>query len=213
LPPAPPLSPKPRGRRPSARPTSPADPDAATGWLYHELIVSGPADELEKFAAAARGTGVVPWRLDFGRIEEDVFILAAAQPPELRRLSIAGCRILARQFRQRVEAHHARAVGRIGASRACSLDLQALLPIADPILALGPTDPASLAWLTEHWGTERLRQVSLLPRPRPGRRLPIGHTVVGYGFFSLGGTPQAAIASLAARWPALAFSLRSYPPD
>ena len=33
---------------------------------------------------------------------------------------------------------------------------------------LGPTDPASLAWLAEHWGTERLRQVCLLPKAGPG---------------------------------------------
>lgn len=159
------------------------------------------------FAAAAGVAGVVPWQLDLARIEEDLFHLAAAQPPALRRLSIAGCRILARQFRQRVEAHHAKAVGRIGASRACPFDLHTLLPIPDSILALGPTDPAALAWLAENWGTERLRQVFLVLKPRPGRRLPAGHAAIGYGFFASGGTPHAAIATLAARWPALSFAL------
>jgi len=35
---------------------------------------------VREFAAAARGAGVIPWRLDLARIEEDVFNLAAAQP-------------------------------------------------------------------------------------------------------------------------------------
>jgi hypothetical protein len=179
--------------------------------LYHHLIVTGPADQVAGFAAAARGAGVVPWQLDYARIEEDVFNLAAAQPPERRCLTIAGCRILARQFRQRVAAHHAQAVGRIGASRACPFDLHALLPVPDTILALGPNDPASLAWLAEHWGTERLRQVCRLPEARPGRRLPAAHDVVSYGFFTHGATPHAAVARLGARWPALRFALRPRP--
>ena len=50
---------------------------------------------------------MIPWRLDVASIEEDVFNLAAAQPPAQRRLTIAGCRQLALQFRERVEAQHA----------------------------------------------------------------------------------------------------------
>lgn len=207
--------PKPRGRRPLAARTATADPSASDfppGWLYHHLIVSGPADQVAGLAAAARGAGVVPWHLDFARIEEDVFNLAAAQPPERRQLTIAGCRILARQYRQRVEAHHAQAIGLIGASRACPFDLHALLPVPDAILMLGPTDPASLAWLAEHWGTERLRQVCLLPKAGPGRHLPAAHASVGYGFFADDATPHAAVARLGARWPALRFALRPRPP-
>jgi hypothetical protein len=101
------------------------------------------------------------------------------------------------------------AVGQIGYSRACPLDLHAVLPIPQEILALGPTDPAALAWLAEHWGTtDRLRQVHERAKPRPGRRLSAGHAVVGYGFFTLGDTPDGAIARLSARWPALRFALR-----
>lgn len=85
----------------------------------HHLTISGPAEPVARFATAARGSGVIPWRLDFGWIEKDVFHRAAAQPPAQRILSMAGCHILARQFRQRVEPHHAKAVGLIGRSRAC----------------------------------------------------------------------------------------------
>jgi hypothetical protein len=46
-----------------------------------------------------------------------------------------------------------------------------------------------------------------------GRRLPRGHTVIGYGFFTAGDTPQAAIAQLAARWPALRLVLQPRPAD
>ena len=97
------------------------------------------------------------------------------------------------------------------ASRACPFDLHALLPVPDAILALGPNDPASLAWLAEHWGTERLRQVCLLPEARPGRRLPAAHDVVSYGFFTHDATPHAAVARLGARWPALRLALRPRP--
>src|SRR5208337_3809668 len=90
------VEPRPRGRRPRALEVT----HDAAGWLYHHLTVSGP--------------GVIPWRLDVARIEEDLFNLAAAQPPAQRRLTIAGCRLLARQFRERVEAHHAKAVARVG---------------------------------------------------------------------------------------------------
>jgi hypothetical protein len=152
---------------------------------------------------------VIPWQLDFARIEEDVFNLAVAQPAARRQLPVAGCRILARQFRQRVETHHAQAVARIGYGWACPLDLHALLPMPPGFLALGPTDPATLAWLTEHWGTsDRLRQVHERVRPRPGRRLAAGHGVIGYGFFAHGGTPYAAMGRRGARWPALRFVLR-----
>jgi hypothetical protein len=163
---------------------------------------------IASFARAARGSAVIPWRLDFPRIEQDIFELAAAQPPAQRRLTITGCHLLARQFCQRVEAHHAKAVSLIERSRAVPLDLNVLLPVPASILELGPTHPEALAWLREHWGTERLRQVHQQAKPRPGRRLPAGHGVIGYGFFTDGATPGAAIARLGPRWPALRFVLR-----
>jgi hypothetical protein len=209
-PPLPPIAaaPKRRGRRRGrgrATPTAPV-------WLYHHLTISGPAAQVAAFAAQARGAGVIPWQLDAARIEEDVFTLAVAVPPDRRRLSIAGCRLLARQFRDRVAAHHAQALARVGHSKACPFDLQALLPVPDSILMLGPLDPAAQAWLAAHWGTtDRLRHVAQLPAPRPGRRLPRGHAVLGYGFFTEGATPHAAIAALQPRWPALRFALQPRP--
>ena len=102
----------------------------------------------------------------------------------------------------------------VGHSRACPFDLHALLPVPEAILKLGPTHPDALAWLAAHWGTtDRLRQVTVREKPSTGRRLPTGHAVIGYGFFTAGETPQAAIAQLAARWPALRFVLQPRPAD
>ena len=79
---------------------------------------------------------------------------------------------------------------------------------------LGPNDPAALAWLMQHWGiTDRLRQVVRRPQPGIGRRLPAGHAVIGYGFFTAGDTPLLAIERIARDWPALQFHLTPRPPD
>jgi hypothetical protein len=183
-------------------------------WHYHHLIVSGPTDAVTGFAAAARGAGVTPWRLDFGMIEEDVFNMAAAQPAADRNLTIAGCRILARQFRERVEQRQAQVFRVVGQSKACPFDLHELLPVPDAILQLGPTHPDAQAWLAAHWGvTDRPRQVALLKRPKPGRRLPKDHAVIGYGFFTADETPTVAVARLGECWPALYFLLRPRPLD
>jgi hypothetical protein len=203
-----PPAPKPRGRRPAA----PREASAATAgsphWLYHHLTISGPAEPVADFARAARGAGVIPWQFDGVRFEEEVFLRAVAVPAAQRSLSIEGCHVLARQFRERVELRQAKAVARIGHSQACPFDLQQLLPVPAPVLALGPADPAALTWLSDHWGvTDRLRQVTLRPGATMGRRLPHRHAVVGYGFFTAGETPHAAIAQLSGRWPALRFRL------
>ncbi len=212
VPEAPPAPAKPRGRRPaSARAIRPG---SAPDWLYHHLTLSGPATCVDRFAAAARGAGVIPWRLDGAALEEDIFARAVARPASQRALTVAGCRILARQFRDRAEAHHARATALVGRSRACPFDLHGLLPVPAAILQLGPNDPAALAWLMQHWGiTDRLRQVVRRPQPGIGRRLPAGHAVIGYGFFTAGDTPRAAIERIAREWPALQFHLTPRPPD
>lgn len=216
--PLPPLlaDPKPRGRRPVPPRSAPAS--VRPVWLYHHLTVTGPAAAIADFAAAARGPGVIPWWIDGATLEEDVFNLAVAQPPDQRALDVAGCRILARQFRDRVEARQARAAAlvehcRAGAiAPACPFDLHTLLPVPDAILRHGPTHPAALAWLAAHWGTgDGLRHVAERPDPRPGRRLPREHAVIGYGFFTYGDTPRAAIATLGPRWPALRLVLQPRP--
>src|SRR5208282_2844325 len=206
--------PKPRGRRPASAFRSVSHATAAAAdWLYHHLTVSGPAACVENFAAAARGSGVIPWRLDFADIEEAVFNLAVAQPAGRRTLTVEGCRILARQFSEKVAAHQARAAAPVGRSLACPFDLHVLLPGPDSILLLGPNHPTALAWLAAHWGiSDRLRQVAVREKATTGRRLPRGHTVIGYGFFTRGDTPRAAITRLAARRPALRFWLVPRPP-
>ena len=199
---------KPRGRPPAAvRPRT-----GPPTWLYHHLLVTGPAETVPEFKQAARGSGIIPWATDSHAVETFVFDLAASQPKALRTLSIAGCRMLARQFRERFEMHHARAGEASGRSRACPLDLHSLLPVPEPILSLGAADPAALAWLAAHWGVaDRLRQASERSDLGPGRRLPRSHTVIGYGFFTDGDTPRAAVAQLQARWPGLRFVLLPRP--
>ena len=78
----------------------------------------------------------------------------------------------------------------------------------------GPNHPDALAWLAAHWGvTDGLQQVAVRAGATTGRRLKRGHAVIGYGFFTHGETPHAAIAQLAARWPALGFGLVPRPSD
>lgn len=234
-----------RGRRPVAGGERRA---AGQGpWLYHHLTITGPAARVAAFAEAARGPGIVPWRLDGPRIEEDIFHLAVSQPKASRSLSLEGCRRLARQFRERAEARAARAAalveqsraepregqpgdacpdgnrgGRVSADRApagraclgraCPFDLHRLLPVPPEILAHEPTHPRAQAWLRRHWGlSDAPRRVVLRPEAGPGRRLPAGHTVLGYGFFTGGETPLEAIARIAAAWPDLRFQLQPQP--
>jgi hypothetical protein len=205
-----------RGRRPGAaagRSRSTAM-TSGTRWLYHHLTITGPVDAVAPFAAAARGAGVTPWQLDFAMLEEDIFNLAASQPASGRNLTIAGCRILARQFRERVEQRQGRANALVGHARGCPFDLHALLPVPEAVLRLGPTHPDAVAWLAARWGvTDRLRHVTLLPRPKTSRRLAKDRAVIGYGFFTGGETPQAAIATLGVRWPMLRFVLQPRPLD
>jgi hypothetical protein len=125
-----------------------------------------------------------------------------------------GCWILARQFRDRAEARQARAAALVGRSHACPFDLQALLPVPDTILQLGPTHPQALVWLAAHWGvTDRLRQVAVRERATAGRRLPRSESVIGYSFFSYQAAPDAAIAQLGADWPRLHLTLQYRPLD
>ena len=206
---------KPRGRRPASVTRAAARATgAASDWLYHHLTISGPAESVESFAVAARGSGITPWQIDFAALEEDVFVRAVSQPASHRNLTVEGCRILARQFCERVEMRQARAAELVGQSFACPFDLHALLPVPESILSLGPTDPAALSWLAAHWGvTDRLRQVTVRDNASTGRRLKRGHAVIGYGFFTDDETPHAAIGHCEKRWPALRFRLVPLPAE
>ena len=82
------------------------------------------------------------------------------------------------------------------------------------ILELGPTHPQAQAWLAARWGlTDSPRQVAERPGATAGRRLPRGHRVIGYGFFTAGETPDVAVAQLGRRWPMLRFTLQPRPAD
>jgi hypothetical protein len=201
------MLPRPRGRRRVTGRVVPSSPR----WLYHHLVIRGAPEVVTAFAEAARGAGVVPWRLDLDRIEEDVFNLAVAQPPERRTLTVAGCRILARQFRERVEDRQAKAAALIGSSKACPFDLHVLLPVPPDVLMLGPSHPDAVAWLAANWGVrDTPRQVAGLEAPA-GSPLPAGHVALGWSFFTADDTPGAAITELGLRWPGLHFALQPYP--
>jgi hypothetical protein len=198
--------PKRRGRRPA---TAILTGMGVSDWLFQHLTISGPAAMVDGFAAAARGSGVIPWQLDYAAIEDDIFARAVSQPASQRSLTVEGCRILARQFREKVELRQARTAALVGQNFACPFDLHALLPVPQAILHLGPTHPEALAWLTAHWGvTDRLRQVAVRDNATAGRRLPRNQTVIGYSFFNHQETPKAAIAHLITHWPALRFVLQ-----
>jgi hypothetical protein len=98
----------------------------------------------------------------------------------------------------------------VGRSRACPLDLHALVPVPDALLRLGPDDAAPLAWLWEHWGTtQALRHVAEdTAVNQAGRDRRPGDAVFALSFWSADWTPWRALARIAACWPALRFDTR-----
>jgi len=179
-----------------------------TDWLRHGLIVTGPAEEVATFQTAASGTGSIPWvSPDLDLLEEDR-VMALVHPPDgSAGLSLAGARALARQLRSAIDTNQQRVVAAVGRVRDCPFDLHALRPVPDPILHLGPDDPASLAWLRTHWGVvQPLRNVRLKMggqdrRLRRSARLD-------YEFWSADWTPWAAIQMARRRWTASVFDIR-----
>lgn len=182
---------------------------AHTDWLYHRLQISGPAEQVSAFRKEAAGAGVIPWRLDLDRMEEDFFLRLAAPPPgHARTLSMEGARLLAAELRDAVARRHALAVDRVGQSSACPFDLHALLPVTAALLRLGPDHRDALAWLWTHWGTtQALRHVAA--EPASGRHPPSSSNlaVFAVAFWSADWTPWRALATLRERWPALRFAV------
>ena len=177
-------------------------------WLHHTLTINGTATDVGRFREAAAGAGVIPWTLDLERMEEAYFHLLVGA--EQRSLSVAGARIFARELREAVARRHDLAVSRVGQSRACAFDLHALLPVPPEILALGPDEPQSRAWLWQHWGTtEVLRHVVQLANP-PAEigKGDGGEATFCLSFWSADWTPWRALNDLALRWPALRFDIR-----
>ena len=188
---------------------------ANTDWLHHRLTVTGPEQQVSEFRHAASGAGSIPWVLDLDRMEEDWLHLLVSPPaPQTRTLSIAGARIVAGQLRDAVARRHALAVAGVGRSRACPLDLHALVPVPDGVLQRGPDDAVSLAWLWQHWGTtQALRHVREDPFARRAGRDPSLSATLAVSFWSADWTPWRALAGCTARWPTLRFDVRpSYDP-
>ncbi|TPG55867.1 hypothetical protein EAH89_13055 [Roseomonas nepalensis] len=178
-----------------------------TEWLPFQLTLSGPAEAVAAFAAAAAGPGVTPWRMDFAAMEEDVFHRLASRYPRTGRLSLEGCRVFAAQLRERAEDRHRQVLMAAEGSRARPLDLHILLPVPAAVLALGPDHPEARRWLRTHWGTEELRRVERLTSPA-GRR-PKGQVGLRFTFFAADAAPTAAVRRLAKAWPGLQLDLQS----
>ncbi|WP_338929164.1 hypothetical protein WDZ11_22465 (plasmid) [Roseomonas mucosa] len=211
---------RPRGRpKASAQPSIPVAPPGGraaapraedgivhTEWLPFRLTAAGAAAELESFAAAARGSGITPWRIDFAAMEEDLFHRLAARYPRSGRLSLEGCRVFAAQLRERTQDRRRRDLDAAAGSRACPFDLHALLPVPASVLLFGPDHPEAKRWLRNHWGTGELRRVELLPST-PGRQAK-DQAELRLSFFAADAGPAAAVRRLGRVWPGLQLNLR-----
>ncbi|MBR0664362.1 hypothetical protein GXW71_08335 [Roseomonas hellenica] len=177
-----------------------------TDWLRNTLTVSGPVEAMASFREAAAGSGVIPWRYDLERMQEDWFLGLAAPPDGERAISLQGARILAWRLRDAVAVNQQRAMARMATDRRCPFDLHRLLPIPPLILELGPDEPEAQAWLRAHWGTTRgLRHVRELPAAGDRRRRRMGEMRVE--FWSADWSPWQALLRLRHASPSLTFDL------
>ena len=184
----------------------PAVASAHPDWLFHHLRIEGPAEAVAAFRGAASGAGIIPWHLDFERVEEDVFLRLAAPPGQARTLSLEGARMLAAELRDAVARRHALAVARVGHDKKCCFDLHALVPVSGDVLRLGPDHPDALRWLWDRWGTtEALRRVALAPDR--GEAVP-EETVFRISFWSADWTPWRALSTARTRFPELRFDVQ-----
>lgn len=176
-------------------PRAPRNPD----WLRNLLTVSGPAEAVAAFRAAAAGAAAIPWFFDFDREERRLWAPMAGEG--------VSARVLARELREAMAAHHEKVVAQVARGGVCPLDLHRLIPVPETLLRLGPDDPRSDAWLLRNWGTRQaLRQVRELDRQTDRRLRRSARFVVE--FWSLDWTPWQAIRRLRQDWPALVFDVR-----
>ncbi|WP_284255922.1 hypothetical protein [Acidocella aquatica] len=187
-------------------------------WLAHRLTITGPRDAVAAFRQAAAGTGRIPWQMDYGRVEEDWSHKLLAPSPSAdgatfrpAGISAQGARTAARQMRTALELLEAR-MQTIEAQRLCPLDLHALAPVPQKILALGPDHPESLAWLWANWGTTwPVRHVEeITDQESPGSSAE-GQASLALRFVAADWTPWRIIAAVRERWPELEFSLAVLP--
>jgi hypothetical protein len=176
-------------------------------WLPHELTITGPDEALARFRAAASGPGIIPWVIDYDRVEEDWALEMLTPPPAERGISVEGARILARHLREMVELQDMRAAEAALGGETCPLDLHALVPIPDRILRIGPNDPDSLNWLWENWGTTwPLRGVEEIT-PQAATEAQSEKDELRYRFWSADWTPWRALSSIKSRWPEMMFQI------
>ncbi len=172
---------------------------AHTDWLRHELVVSGPAEEVAAFRAAALGASAIPWHLDLDAEEARLLAPMATQGAEARGL--------ARALRHAVGAHHERVLDQVRRASVCPLDLHRLVPVPDTVLRLGPDDPASDRWLQAHWGTlQALRHVRVLDTGEDRRRTRTARVVVE--FHAADWSPWQALLRIRSGRPRLVLDLR-----
>ena len=172
---------------------------AHTDWLRHELVISGPAEEVVAFRAAALGASAIPWHLDLDAEEARLLAPMATQGAEARGL--------ARALRNAVGAHHERVLDQVRRARACPLDLHRLVPVPEAILRLGPDDFAGDRWLRAHWGTlQALRHVRVLGTGEDGRRTRTARVVLE--FHAADWSPWQALLRIRGNWPRLVLDLR-----
>lgn len=178
-----PLEPK----TPLSRPLFNPQPD----WLAHVLTVTGSETVLALFRAAAAGTGRLSWGPDVTSCEDMSRILPVGD---------ARTAALIDQIVQSQTVLLEREAG----SGSVPFDLNALCPLPLDLLSLGPTTPATQAWLWKHWGTSRpLQQVEEISG-HPKR----SSTRWSVSFWSADWTPWAALQTIATQWPDLSFSIR-----
>jgi hypothetical protein len=170
-----------------------------TAWLRNLLTVSGPAPEVARFCAAARGTGGIAWHLDPEDEETRLLAPMATEGPEAR--------MLARELREVVASLHDRVVINCGQAGGCPLDLNRLIPIPEEILLLGETAPAAQRWLCAHWGTSRPLHQVRIRADQADRRLRRTARIV-YEFLSADWTPWPAVEQLRNDWPRLRITIR-----
>ena len=170
--------------------------------------MTGPAEEVGRFAAAARGAGVIPWTFVDRRREEEDRVHALLHPPDgSAGLSLMGARTLARLLRTECERHDEAALTAAATMRTCPFDLHALLPVPGHILQLGPDEPATTNWLRSHWGVVRsLRHVRDRTERADGRVRRSAR--LRFEFWSADWTPWAAFRDLRTRWAQLSFDLK-----
>lgn len=172
---------------------------AQTDWLRNLLTVSGPAEEVAWFRAAARGTSGIPWHLDLDHEEARLLAPMATLGP--------AARALARELREVIARRHDRVLARWAETGTCPLDLHRLIPIPDAILQLGEDAPAAQHWLLAHWGTPQTLQQVRLREDQADRRLRRSARVV-FEFLSADWTPWQAVLQLRRDWPRLIFDVR-----